>query len=57
MTELADKTCVPCRGGVPPLKGAEIEPLRREVPGWEVVSEHHIHKVLSFPISVKPSTS
>jgi len=49
MTDLASKTCVPCRGGVPPLKGAEIEPLRREVPGWEVVSEHHIHKVFKFP--------
>ena len=28
MTEqLADKTCVPCRGGVPPLKGQELEKL------------------------------
>ena len=25
--ELADKTCVPCRGGVPPLKGKELEAL------------------------------
>ena len=31
MTELADKTCVPCKGDVPPLKGAELEELSRQV--------------------------
>src|SRR5207248_8041983 len=49
MTELASKTCVPCRGGVPPLKGRELESLRRQVQGWDVVNEHHIHKVFKFP--------
>src|SRR5439155_25942208 len=49
MTELADKTCVPCRGGVPPLKGQELESLRRQVQGWDAVNEHHIHKVFKFP--------
>ena len=44
MTELADKTCVPCRGGVPPLKGAELEELIGQVPGWEVVEDHHLRK-------------
>jgi hypothetical protein len=24
MNNLASKQCVPCRGGVPPLKGAEL---------------------------------
>jgi 4a-hydroxytetrahydrobiopterin dehydratase len=46
---LADKTCVPCRGGVPPLKGAELEKLRRNVPQWNVVDEHHLHRQFTFP--------
>jgi 4a-hydroxytetrahydrobiopterin dehydratase len=50
MTEnLADKTCVPCRGGVPPLKGAELEKLHRIVPQWTVANEHHIHRQFRFP--------
>ena len=48
MSELASKTCVPCRGGTPPLKGEEIERLRRQVPGWEVVEEHHLRRRLRF---------
>jgi 4a-hydroxytetrahydrobiopterin dehydratase len=48
MTELASKTCVPCRGGVPPLKGTGLEELSRQVPGWEVVEEHHLKKVFRF---------
>ncbi len=46
---LADKTCVPCRGGVPPLKGDALSALQKELPDWEVVSEHHLHKVFRFP--------
>jgi 4a-hydroxytetrahydrobiopterin dehydratase len=50
MTEqLADKKCVPCRGGVPPLKGKELEALHRVVPSWNVVNEHHISRAYTFP--------
>jgi 4a-hydroxytetrahydrobiopterin dehydratase len=50
MTEqLADKKCVPCRGGVPPLKGKELEALHRVVPTWNVVNEHHITRTETFP--------
>ena len=49
MSELAAKSCVPCRGGVPPLKGAELEGLERQVPGWNVVEEHHLQKTFRFP--------
>ena len=50
MTELlADKKCVPCRGGVPPLKGKELEALHRIVPEWNVVSEHHVVRKFEFP--------
>jgi 4a-hydroxytetrahydrobiopterin dehydratase len=44
MTELASKTCVPCKGGVPPLKGEQLDALRRQVPEWEVVEEHHLRR-------------
>jgi 4a-hydroxytetrahydrobiopterin dehydratase len=49
MTELADKKCVPCRGGVPPLKGTDLDALKKQVPGWDVVKEHHLKKAFSFP--------
>jgi 4a-hydroxytetrahydrobiopterin dehydratase len=48
MTELASKTCVPCRGDVPPLSGAELRDLSRQVPGWEVVDEHHLKREFRF---------
>ena len=50
MTEqLADKKCVPCRGGVPALKGAELEKLHQAVPDWTVVDEHHLQREFRFP--------
>jgi 4a-hydroxytetrahydrobiopterin dehydratase len=50
MTEnLADKKCVPCRGGTPPLKGIELENLHADVPKWTVTNEHHIRREFRFP--------
>lgn len=50
MSELADKECVPCKGGIPPLKGAEIEGyLAKLGNGWNVVEEHHLSKTFTFP--------
>jgi 4a-hydroxytetrahydrobiopterin dehydratase len=49
MSDLAQKTCVPCRGGVPPLKGEELLALARQVEGWQVVEEHHLAKTFKFP--------
>ena len=50
---LAQKHCVPCRGGVPPLKGAELENLKNQVTGWQVVEEHHLTKTYTFPDFLK----
>jgi hypothetical protein len=37
MTEtLADKTCTPCRGGVPPLAREEALRLQSHAPDWEL---------------------
>lgn len=44
-SELARKECVPCKGGVPPLKGADLEDLQRRLgQGWQVIDEHHLEK-------------
>lgn len=48
MSELASRQCVPCRGGVPPLKGSEITKLLDDLEGWEVVNEHHLRKGFQF---------
>jgi 4a-hydroxytetrahydrobiopterin dehydratase len=48
-SELASKTCVPCRGGVPPLHGEELRKFQRQLPGWEVINQHHLHRSYSFP--------
>jgi 4a-hydroxytetrahydrobiopterin dehydratase len=50
MSELAARTCVPCRGGVPALKGSELDTLLRLLDeGWKVINEHHLEKNYAFP--------
>ena len=49
MSGLSSKTCVPCRGGVPPLRGRELQALNEQVPGWQVVDEHHLEREYAFP--------
>ncbi len=49
MSDLASKTCVPCRGGVPPLKGPDLAALAKQVPQWQVVNEHHLTRNFTFP--------
>ena len=41
---LADKTCEPCRGGIPPLSKAQIEPLLKELKGWKVLDDTRLQK-------------
>ena len=48
MIDLASRECVPCRGGVPPLGGQEIQNLIEQLEGWEVVREHHLRKSYEF---------
>jgi len=49
MSELSSKECVPCKGGVPPLKKDQIVPLLGQLKGWQVVDEHHLTRTLTFP--------
>lgn len=44
MSALADKDCVPCKGGVPPLGGAQIKELLDQLGGWGSVDDHHLTK-------------
>jgi 4a-hydroxytetrahydrobiopterin dehydratase len=49
VSDLASRNCVPCRGGVPPLAGKELESLARQVPEWHIVNGHHITRTFKFP--------
>jgi len=49
MSTLADKQCVPCKGGVPPLQGQSLRELSAQLGGdWQVVNEHHLEKEFRF---------
>lgn len=49
MSDLAAQECVPCKGGVPPLQGAELEALSRRLGGgWRVADGHHLEKEYRF---------
>lgn len=48
-SDLSKKTCIPCKGEVPPLKGASLEELQRQLgQDWKVINEHHLEKEYSF---------
>ena len=48
-SELAEKECVPCKGGVPPLQGTALRNLQEKLDdGWQVVDEHHLEKTYKF---------
>jgi 4a-hydroxytetrahydrobiopterin dehydratase len=51
--DLSSKTCVPCRGGIPPLGEAEAKVFARQTPAWELAGEddnkaHHIRRTFKF---------
>jgi len=46
---LAEKHCVPCRGGHPPLQGEALDKMKAEVPNWQVANGHHLTRSFSFP--------
>jgi 4a-hydroxytetrahydrobiopterin dehydratase len=52
MNDLAAKQCVPCKGGVPPLRGAALLVLHHQLGhdgnGWRIEGEHHLEKEFRF---------
>ena len=48
MSDLAAKTCIPCQGGVDPLKGSALKDLADQLTDWSVADEHHLIKTYTF---------
>lgn len=47
---LADRKCVPCHGGVPPLPADEAKRLLGELHReWHIVDGHHLERTFPFP--------
>lgn len=50
MSDLADRECIPCQGGIEPLRGDELRNLSADLgEGWSVVDEHHLSRTYTFP--------
>jgi 4a-hydroxytetrahydrobiopterin dehydratase len=50
VSALAQKPCVPCRGGAAPLRGEALETLRDELGGgWQVAEGKRLEKGFKFP--------
>jgi 4a-hydroxytetrahydrobiopterin dehydratase len=39
-SELAEKTCTPCRGGVPPLSAEETASYQKQTPLWALADDN-----------------
>lgn len=49
ISELAQRECVPCKGGTPPLKGKALADFSRLLGNdWKVVDEDHLEKEFHF---------
>jgi 4a-hydroxytetrahydrobiopterin dehydratase len=49
VSDLADKQCVPCRGGVPSLEGSKVDELLSQLDGWAIEKGHHLTRSFTFP--------
>ena len=46
---LSARECIPCRGGIPALRGEALEALHRELGhGWALIDDHHLEKTYKF---------
>ena len=52
MTDLADKKCVPCEGGIPAFELSEIHKYLKKIDGWNVLKNdkdnYYIEKNFKF---------
>lgn len=49
MSHLADKACIPCKGGVPSLAQTEVDSLLAELNGWTIEKEFHLTRQFKRP--------
>lgn len=48
-SELAEKTCTPCRGGIPPLSAGEAASYHAQTPQWSLAEgAAHIERTYRF---------
>jgi len=50
MSDLAERDCVPCKGGVPPLDADAIRPLLAQLDGWELWRSDDTHPHPKSPL-------
>ncbi len=49
ITALVEKTCTPCRGGIPSLTAEEVSVLHKQVPEWAIHDDaHRIERTYRF---------
>lgn len=53
-SDLADRKCVPCRGGVPALGRGGVQELLAQLNGWQIVEEHKLYKSWTFRNFMEP---
>jgi 4a-hydroxytetrahydrobiopterin dehydratase len=47
---LALRQCMPCKGGVPPLRSDALKDYQQQLGGgWIIVEDHHLQKDFRFP--------
>lgn len=49
MSELKNRKCIPCRGGIPPLTADEASALMDQIEGWDLIeSSTKIRRTFTF---------
>lgn len=48
MNDLAARKCQPCEGGIPALRGDELQKLYSQLDGWELIGEQRLEKEYKF---------
>ena len=50
MSDLTEKKCVPCEGGIPPLSDSKEEEYLKKLMGWKLIRDgiHKIKKLFIF---------
>jgi 4a-hydroxytetrahydrobiopterin dehydratase len=47
--DLAQKSCIPCQGGTPPLTRIQIETYASQIhTDWQLVQDHHLQRDYKF---------
>lgn len=49
MSQLKDKSCIPCKGGIPPLTPSEATAMMDKIKGWDLIeSATKIRRTFTF---------